>query len=78
MTLTDRSKGAIEDSKQLLQKARTFGISSKAAEHIPPVQWLKDGRASGERHVKRTCLFARSNSDRCPDVPQASHPMLPT
>jgi hypothetical protein len=40
-------QGQIEDSKKLAG-SRIYGVSSKGCTHIEPVQWIKDGRASGE------------------------------
>lgn len=38
--------GQIEDLKKLAG-SRIYGVSSKGCTHIEPVQWIKDGRASG-------------------------------
>ena len=40
-------QGQIEDAKKLDQVTRTYGVSSKAAEHIDNVQWIKHGRGIG-------------------------------
>ena len=40
--------GSIEDAQRLDQmKGRIYGVSSKDAEHLDSVQWIKQGRAIG-------------------------------
>lgn len=44
-------QGAIEDARALMAKGKIYGVSSKAAEHIPPVSWVREGRTRGTKNT---------------------------
>jgi hypothetical protein len=56
-----REQGAIEDARKLENSKRTYGVSSRAAEHIDNVKWIAKGRATG----KATPAFTPANQAHC-------------